>query len=129
MKRVPEPELMEGREQARAYARADFEEPHSRFLSLLQDTFPAGNVGPWVADLGCGTADIGIRVARAYRTVESTASTPPGPCSTTAGKPSGRPAWRTGYTSIRDTCRESPSPAPSTTPSSATACSTICPTR
>ncbi len=66
MKRVPEPELMEGREQARAYARADFEEPHSRFLSLLGDTFPVGNVGPWVADLGCGAADIGIRVARAY---------------------------------------------------------------
>lgn len=66
MKRVPEPELMEGQEQARAYAHADFEEPHSRFLSLLQDAFPARDVGPWVADLGCGAADIGIRVARAY---------------------------------------------------------------
>lgn len=66
MKRVPEPELMEGQEQARAYAHADFEEPHSRFLSLLQDRFPVREVGPWVADLGCGAADISIRVAKAY---------------------------------------------------------------
>lgn len=66
MKRVPEPELMEGQEQARAYAHADFEEPHSRFLSLLQDTFPVRDVGPWVSDLGCGAADISIRVAKAY---------------------------------------------------------------
>ncbi|MCY3776431.1 MAG: class I SAM-dependent methyltransferase [Candidatus Aminicenantes bacterium] len=66
MKRVPEPELMEGREQARAYAHADFEEPHSRFLRLLQDTSPIREVGPWVVDLGCGSADISIRVAKAY---------------------------------------------------------------
>ena len=66
MKRVPEPELMEGREQARAYAHADFEEPHSRFLRLLQDTFPVREVGPWVVDLGCGSADISIRVAKGY---------------------------------------------------------------
>ena len=66
MKRVPEPELMEGQEQARAYAHADFEEPHSRFLSLMQDTFPVREAGPWVADLGCGAADICIRVAGAY---------------------------------------------------------------
>lgn len=66
MKRVPEPELMEGQEQARAYAHADFEEPHSRFLSLMQDTFPVREVGPCVADLGCGAADISIRVAKAY---------------------------------------------------------------
>lgn len=66
MKREPEPELMEGREQARAYAHADFEEPHSRFLRLLQDTFPVREAGPWVVDLGCGSADISIRVAKAY---------------------------------------------------------------
>ncbi len=66
MRRVPEPELMEGQEQARAYAHADFEEPHSRFLTLLQETLPAREVGPWVVDLGCGAADISIRVARAF---------------------------------------------------------------
>ena len=66
MKRVPEPELMEGQEQARAYAHADFEEPHSRFLSLLRDSFPVREVGLWVVDLGCGAADISLRVARAY---------------------------------------------------------------
>ena len=66
MKREPEPELMEGQEQARAYAHADFEEPHSRFLKLMQDTFPVREVGPWVVDLGCGPADISLRIARAY---------------------------------------------------------------
>ena len=66
MRRVPEPELMEGQEQARAYAHADFEEPHSRFLTLLQETLPAREVGPWVVDLGCGAADISIRVAKAF---------------------------------------------------------------
>ena len=66
MRRVPEPELMEGQEQARAYAHADFEEPHSRFLTLLQETLPVQEVGPWVVDLGCGAADISIRVARAF---------------------------------------------------------------
>ncbi len=66
MRRVPEPELMEGQEQARAYAHADFEEPHSRFLTLLQETLPVQEVGPWVVDLGCGAADISIRVAKAF---------------------------------------------------------------
>ncbi len=66
MKREPEPELMEGQEQARAYAHADFEEPHSRFLSLMQDTFQVREVGPWLVDLGCGAADISLRVARAF---------------------------------------------------------------
>jgi len=35
VQRVLEPELMEEEEQARAYAEADFEEPHSRFIGLL----------------------------------------------------------------------------------------------
>ncbi|MHC8441574.1 MAG: hypothetical protein ACYYK0_05225 [Candidatus Eutrophobiaceae bacterium] len=35
MRRVLEPELMEGVEQARAYADADFDAPHDRRLSPL----------------------------------------------------------------------------------------------
>ena len=66
MERQPEPELMLGEEQARAYAEADFEEAHSRFVELLKETFSEEALGTWVLDLGCGPADISLRVARAY---------------------------------------------------------------
>jgi cyclopropane fatty-acyl-phospholipid synthase-like methyltransferase len=65
MKRIPEPELMEGEEQSRAYAQADFEQPHSHFLHLLQEHIGTNFQG-YVLDLGCGSGDITIRVARAY---------------------------------------------------------------
>ena len=64
MQRVPEPELMDAPEQARAYAEADFSEPNSLFvefaLSHLSDT-PSGRL----VDLGCGPGDICLRLARA----------------------------------------------------------------
>lgn len=66
MDRRPEPELMLEEEQTRAYALADFEEPHSRFIELLKETFPQYEFGAWVLDLGCGSADIAIRVTHAY---------------------------------------------------------------
>jgi SAM-dependent methyltransferase len=66
VERVPEPELMEGEEQARAYALADFEEPHSRFIALFREAFPAEEVSGRVLDLGCGAADIALRFAGAY---------------------------------------------------------------
>ena len=66
MERQPETELMLGKEQAQAYAQADFEEAHSRFTELLQETFSEEALGTWVLDLGCGPADISLRVARAY---------------------------------------------------------------
>src|SRR5262245_41377844 len=51
-------------EQARAYAAADFAEPHQRFVSLLRERIgtlpPAGAV----LDLGCGPADPLLRLAR-----------------------------------------------------------------
>jgi len=65
MERVPEPELMDSPEQARAYAEADFEEPHSRFVTEFRSLFP-GIVNDGVLDLGCGPADITIRFARAF---------------------------------------------------------------
>ena len=40
MERIPEPELMEDEAQARAYAEANFAEPHSHFIELLQAVFP-----------------------------------------------------------------------------------------
>ncbi len=66
MQRQAEPELMLGEDQARAYAQADFEEAHSRFTDLLKETFSQEVLGTWVLDLGCGPADISLRVARAY---------------------------------------------------------------
>ncbi len=66
MRRITEPELMNDPEQALAYGRADFEEPHSNFMKLLEGScaFP----GPvcTVLDLGCGTGDITFRIARGF---------------------------------------------------------------
>jgi SAM-dependent methyltransferase len=65
MQRVPEPELMDGEAQARAYAEADFDEPNSRFLDLFATHFP-GPLRGSVLDLGCGPADIPVRFARVH---------------------------------------------------------------
>lgn len=66
MERIPEPELMTDPEQARAYASADFSEPHDRFVELFGERFPGYIPDGLVLDLGCGPADISIRFARAY---------------------------------------------------------------
>ncbi|MFN2348773.1 MAG: trans-aconitate 2-methyltransferase [Thioalkalivibrio sp.] len=66
MQRTPEPELMLDPEQARAYAEADFEAPHSRFMELLREAFPGLAVNGAVLDLGCGPGDIAMRFARAF---------------------------------------------------------------
>jgi len=66
MQRVPEPELMEEDLQARAYAEADFEEPHSNFIKLFEQNFPSASMAGFVLDLGCGPGDISIRFARAF---------------------------------------------------------------
>jgi ubiquinone/menaquinone biosynthesis C-methylase UbiE len=66
MQRIPEPELMDDEAQARAYAEADFEAPHSYFIELFQQSFPELNISGNVLDLGCGPADITLRFAKAY---------------------------------------------------------------
>ena len=66
MQRIPEPELMDDEAQARAYAEADFEEPHSHFIQLFQQSFPELSFKGCVLDLGCGPADISLRFANAY---------------------------------------------------------------
>jgi SAM-dependent methyltransferase len=66
MQRQPEPELMTGEEQARAYAQADFSVPHGRFIELCQARFPGQAMSGPVLDLGCGPGDITFRFARAY---------------------------------------------------------------
>jgi SAM-dependent methyltransferase len=65
MERVPEPELMEEEAQARAYAEADFSEPHGRFVELLLARLPDLPSSGSALDLGCGPADVTLRVARA----------------------------------------------------------------
>ncbi len=65
MQRIPEPELMDDVEQARAYAAADFAEPHQRFIQLLCERFPSGDPAS-ALELGCGAGDICIRFARAF---------------------------------------------------------------
>ncbi|MEJ2685954.1 MAG: class I SAM-dependent methyltransferase [Gammaproteobacteria bacterium] len=66
MERIPEPELMNEPGQALAYARADFEEPHDRFVALYRERFGECPTTGWVLDLGCGPADITRRFAIAY---------------------------------------------------------------
>lgn len=67
MERVPEPELMDEVEQARAYAEADFAAPHDRFVSLFGESFRGLTLDQArVIDLGCGPADVTIRFSRAY---------------------------------------------------------------
>ena len=63
MKRIPEPELMDGYEQAKAYADADFEEPHRRVIELFDNVFPGTEISGAILDLGCGPGDIAFRFA------------------------------------------------------------------
>ena len=64
MNRVLEPELMDDQEQALAYAKADFEEENQGFVDRFLEFYPEFTSGH-VLDLGCGPADIPIRLARA----------------------------------------------------------------
>lgn len=64
-RRIPEPELMDDPEQARAYAEADFSEPHQAFVSHFRRLFPR-HAPQRAVDLGCGPADVTIRFARAF---------------------------------------------------------------
>jgi ubiquinone/menaquinone biosynthesis C-methylase UbiE len=66
MTRTLEPELMTDDDQARAYAEADFEAPNSNFVRLFQETFAGRSINGAFLDLGCGTADVTMRLARAY---------------------------------------------------------------
>ena len=66
--RVPEPQLMAEMEQARAYALADFEEPHSRFIELIRECYPGEEFeGFGEIRIGLGRpADIPRRFAEAF---------------------------------------------------------------
>jgi len=71
MPRVPEPELMDTEAQAAAYAAADFSAPNAAFVDHVarvtaQVTPGRQALTGQALDLGCGPADIPIRLARAY---------------------------------------------------------------
>ncbi len=71
MKRISEPDLMNDIVQAEAYAATDFSEPHDAFVTHFADRFPDFKSGS-VLDLGCGTADVIIRFARAFTSTNIT---------------------------------------------------------
>jgi 2-polyprenyl-3-methyl-5-hydroxy-6-metoxy-1,4-benzoquinol methylase len=56
---------MEEPHQARAYSEADFADAHDRVVSLLLERHPEAGSAGTVVDLGCGPADVTVRVARA----------------------------------------------------------------
>ena len=63
MQRIPEPEdLMDNAAQAHAYAEADFSEPNTLFVELLEKLGPRKLTGT-LLDLGCGPADIPLQLA------------------------------------------------------------------
>lgn len=66
MKRTPEPELMTDDVQAQAYAEADFEDPHRRFIEQFIKQFGAEDNKGYVLDLGCGPGDISFRFAKTF---------------------------------------------------------------
>ncbi len=66
LKRIPEAELMEGPEQALAYAEADFSQANSMFLRLFSTAFPDFSGRARVLDLGCGPGHILIDFAKKF---------------------------------------------------------------
>jgi ubiquinone/menaquinone biosynthesis C-methylase UbiE len=63
MDRVLEPEIMDGEAEAAAYARADFSDSNSAYVQHLLEHRHAHLAR--VVDLGCGPADVPVRLARA----------------------------------------------------------------
>lgn len=66
MERTPEPEeLMEAADQVEAYARADFAQANALFCDRLE-ALAGTQLGGRALDLGCGPADIPLRLAQRH---------------------------------------------------------------
>ena len=78
MKRISEPEVMDGVEQAAAYTAADFSDANRLFVNLFRKFFPDMQSGRFV-DLGCGPADIPVRLCRELSGIFVTALDASGP--------------------------------------------------
>ena len=72
MERVLEAELVDDPDQAAAYAQADFAEENQGFVDRFREYFPT-IVDGHLVDLGCGPADIPLRLLRALPTCRMTA--------------------------------------------------------
>lgn len=57
---------MDAAEQAAAYAAADFSAAHDFLVAQLPLLLPGARLSGRVADLGCGPADVTVRLARAW---------------------------------------------------------------
>jgi ubiquinone/menaquinone biosynthesis C-methylase UbiE len=66
MERTPERELMTDLDQAAAYAAANFAEVNAPIAGWFQSRFSPLGAGSRLLDIGCGTADITIRLVAAY---------------------------------------------------------------
>ena len=66
LQRILEPELMDDDAQARAYAEADFHDPHGLFVERLEAELDTTKIDGVVLDLGCGPGDISIRIATTH---------------------------------------------------------------
>ena len=62
MKRTAEPELMDSQAQTQAYADADFSDSNALFVTQFMAGFPGLDRVGRLVDLGCGPADICIRL-------------------------------------------------------------------
>ena len=71
MKRILEPELMDDEHQSLAYSRANFSVSNQWFVDRLQAEFP-DYLGR-VVDIGCGPADVLVRLATTNPKIEITA--------------------------------------------------------
>ena len=70
MKRVPEPELMVGTEQAEVYAGPHLDSAYWLFLQCVRKFFPDLAPEDAILDLGCGPAAIPLRLARLFPNCE-----------------------------------------------------------
>lgn len=61
---------MEEFDQASAYDKADFEEPHARVVELFDAEFSRKEVRGRILDLGCGPGDVSFRFARRFTSAE-----------------------------------------------------------
>ena len=124
IQRILEPELMDDEQQSVAYAQADFSTSNQLFVDSLVHDFPTYLRD--VVDIGCGPADVVIRLAQATAKATITAIDGSGPMIALA-----RAAARAAGVNDRSSCstRGSPGrhlPRTHSTPSCRRTCSITC---
>src|SRR5437773_6296524 len=77
MQRILEPELMDGQQQSVAYAQADFSQSNQWYIDRLTADYP--DHLRKVVDIGCGPADVLVRLATTKPDIRITAIDGSGP--------------------------------------------------